>query len=248
MKVSIITVSNNAKQTIKRTIESVLSQKYKKIEYIIIDNDSKDGTANIINNYKDKISKIIIEKDYGIYDAMNKGIKSATGDLIGFLNADDIYINDNVITDIVEAVTIYNKDSVYADLIYVDKYNIDIIIRYWKSGSYDINNFKLGWHPAHPTFFVKKAVYDKYGLYDTKFKISSDFELMLRFLYKHKITTHYIDKPIIKMRYGGTSNNSFKNIIRGNINCLRAFKKNNIKVSVFYPIFRIIWKLKQFIH
>jgi len=248
MKVSIITVSYNAKQTIKHTIESVLNQKYKDIEYIIIDNESKDGTGDIIKSYKDKISKIIIEKDKGIYDAMNKGIKNAKGDLIGFINADDFYINDNVINDVVEAVTIYKKDSVYADLIYVDKYNIDIIRRYWKSGSYDIKNFKLGWQPAHPAFFVKKAIYEKYGLYDIKFKIAADFELMLRFLFKHKITTHYIDKPIIKMRYGGASNNSFKNIISGNIDCLRAFKKNGIKVSVFYPIFRIIGKLKQFIH
>ncbi|MBN2544681.1 MAG: glycosyltransferase [Spirochaetes bacterium] len=248
MKVTIITVSYNSRETIKSTIQSVINQKYNNIEYIIIDNNSNDGTVNIINNYRDKISKIIIEKDNGIYDAMNKGIKNATGDLIGFLNADDIYINDNVIKTIVEAVTIYNKDSVYADLIYVDKYNIDIIIRYWKSGSYNKDNFKLGWQPAHPTFFVKKAVYDKYGLYDVNFKVSADFELMLRFLYKHKITTHYIDKPLIKMRCGGTSNNSFKNIIKGNIDCLKAFKKNNIKVSIFYPLLRIIGKLKQFIH
>lgn len=247
MKISIITVVFNAKDTIKSTIESVINQTYNNIEYLIIDNKSTDGTLDIIQNYKNKIAKIISEKDDGIYDAMNKGLKNATGEVIAFLNGDDLYLNNNVIKEIMEIFATTDTDSVYTDAIFVDRYNIDLIKRYWKTGTYKKEKFLTGFQIPHPAFFCKKSIFDRYGAFDLNLKISADFELILRFLYKHNIKTFYLNKPIVKIRTGGISNKNLKNIILGNINCIKAFIKNGIPVSPLYPIFRLKEKLKQFI-
>ncbi len=248
MKITIITVARNSVKTIKHTIESVLSQTYKAIEYIIIDGYSTDGTLEIINKYKKRISKIISEKDKGIYDAINKGIKKAKGEIIGILNSDDVYENKNIIKEVAEIFKKKKTDSLYADLVYVDHDNINKTTRLWKSFNFTGGSFKKGFHPPHPTFFVKRKLFEKYGYYDINFKISADFELMLRFLEKYKISTYYLPKTIIRMRTGGTSNKNIINHLIGNINCYRAFKKNKIKVPVFYLFFRIIPKLFQFIN
>ncbi|MCK4799036.1 MAG: glycosyltransferase [Spirochaetes bacterium] len=246
MKISIITVVYNSKNTIKETIESVLHQDYPLIEYIIIDGQSNDGTLDIIKMYKDKISKLISEKDNGIYDAMNKGIKLANGDIIGILNSDDIFENNKVISKVVKIFKTNSINSLYADLKYVNRYDTDKIIRYWKSSPFIKNSFKNGWHPPHPTFFVKKEIYEKYGYYNLNFKISADFELMLRFLERYNISTYYLPESIIKMRIGGKSNMNIFNILLGNINCYKAFKFNNVNISLFYPFFRFASKIKQF--
>jgi glycosyltransferase len=246
MKISIITAVYNSFNFIDNCLQSIVKQTYNDIEHIVIDGGSTDGTLDVINKYRDNIATLISEPDNGIYDAMNKGIKLARGEIIGILNSDDFYVNDTIIEKVVDTFKKYNVDSCYGDLIYVDKNDTNKVIRYWKSSQYKYGSFKYGWHPPHPTFFVKKEVYDKYGAFDTNFEISADFELMLRFLEKYRITTIYLPEPIIKMRFGGVSNKNLKNIIIGNINCYRAFKKNSLTVPLFYFFYRLFPKAKQF--
>ena len=243
MKVSIITAVYNNTEFIEDCIRSVLDQSYKNIEHIIIDGGSTDGTLEVIKKYNKYISKWISESDKGIYDAINKGIDIATGDIVGILNSDDFYVNNEVINKIVKVFERRNIDAVYADLVYVDVKNTDRIVRFWKSGEYKEGSFKRGWHPPHPTFFVKKECYNKYGLYDLNFPVSADFELMLRLIEKYKIKVAYLPEVIIKMRIGGESNKSLINIFKGNLNVIKAFKKNNIDYCPLYPIYRLLPKL-----
>ncbi len=246
MKISIITPVFNRADTVEDCIRSVLNQRYNDIEYIIVDGGSTDGTLEVINKYRERISKIISEPDNGIYDAMNKGIKNSTGDVIGFLNSDDIYADENVISDVMKIFKNKNVDSVYGDLVYVDKYDTSKIIRMWKSGEYKKGSFKKGWMPPHPTFFVKREVYEKFGCFNLNFKIAADYELMLRFLEKNNISTFYLDRVLVKMRWGGNSNRNLYQILKANLECYRAFKHNGIKVSPFIVFYKPISKIKQF--
>ncbi|MBX2959224.1 MAG: glycosyltransferase [Flavobacteriales bacterium] len=246
MKISIITVCFNSEKHIKTAIESVINQTYKNIEYIVIDGASKDNTVNIVKSYGDKITKFISEPDKGIYDAMNKGFKLATGDYLAVINSDDFYMCNDAIESVVNELNKKQTDSLFADLIYVDENNTDKQVRYWKSNEFIKGSFKKGWHPAHPTFFVKNGIYKKYGYFDLSFKLAADFELMLRFLEKHQISSCYLPKPIIKMRLGGATNKNIKNIYNQNIECYRAFKVNHLSVSIFYPLYRLLPKLVQF--
>jgi glycosyltransferase involved in cell wall biosynthesis len=246
MKISIITVCFNSEKTIVKTIQSVLAQTYTNIEYIIVDGVSKDNTLEIIKKYESKIHQWISEPDKGLYDAMNKGISLATGEVIGFINSDDLFCDDQAIEKVMN-VFMKNPhlDSVYADLYYVSQKDTDKIIRKWITGNQQ--KFNVGWHPAHPTFYIKKSVYEKFGGFDLSFKLAADFEIMLRFLDKYQISTQYLKEPLVKMRLGGETNKSFKNIYNQNLECIRAFKKNEVKVIPFlYPLFRIIPKLFQF--
>ncbi|MEI7595021.1 MAG: glycosyltransferase family 2 protein [Bacteroidota bacterium] len=246
MKISIITVCYNSEKYIKSAIESVINQTYKNIEYIIIDGYSKDKTLAIIESYGERITKFVSEPDNGIYDAMNKGLKMATGDYLAVLNSDDFYVNNNIIQEIVDTLSKNKTDSLFADLIYVDPDNTDKQVRYWKSNTFTKGSFRKGWHPAHPTFFVKKEIYNCYGYFSLNYKLAADFELMLRFLEKQAISSCYLPMAIIKMRLGGATNKSFKNIYAQNIECYKAFKENKIKVSFFYPLYRLLPKLTQF--
>jgi glycosyltransferase len=248
MKISIVTVSYNSAKTINDTIRSVLYQTYPDIEYIIIDGGSNDDTIEIIKSYGDKISKFISEADNGIYDAMNKGLKLATGNFIGILNSDDLYINNSVISELYKQLVKGDFEIFFGDLYYVSKDNTDKIIRRWETKNYKPGAFKKGWHPPHPTFFVSKNVYDKYGYFDLKFKLAADFELMLRFLEKYHVRSCYIPKPLVKMRLGGATNKSIINILKQNFECYEAFKVNGIKVSIFYLFYRLLPKLLQFIN
>ena len=247
LKVSIITVVYNNKSTIKNAIESVLNQTYKNIEYIVIDGASTDGTIEIIESYANKMDKFVSEPDKGIYDAMNKGLKLATGDIVGILNSDDIYANNKVIETVADAFQKNDCDAIYGDLVYVDKEDLNKIIRYWKSKPFKKGLFKKGWHPAHPTYFVKKDVYDRYGLFNHDFKIAADYELMLRFMEKYNINTHYIPEVLVKMRVGGESNRSLKNILKANIECYKAWQINNLKISPFIVIKKPFFKLFQYL-
>lgn len=241
MLISIITVCYNSKDTIENTINSVLSQKYVDIEYLIIDGNSNDGTKEIIKSYKLKYNniKFISEIDKGIYDAMNKGIKMSSGEIIGILNSDDYYIDEYVLNKIHSLFKEDNNlDSIYSNINYINRSYNSIILRKWISG--DKKPFNKGWHPAHPAFFVRKYIYEKYGLFDLKYKLAADFEIMLRLLDKYKITTKYLNETIINMRVGGVTNKSIKNILIQNIECIKAFKNNKIKVNIFtYPIRRL---------
>jgi len=228
VKISIITATYNNEDTIEDAIKSVSSQTYKNIEHIIIDGNSSDNTLQIIKKQQEKIAKIISEPDDGIYDALNKGIKNSNGELIAFLHGDDIYADINIIEHVVHSFENNNTDSIYADLLYVSKNNTNKVIRNWKSGTFTFKKLKKGWMPPHPTFIVKKEIYERCGNFDTSFRIAADYDIILRFLGKHKISTSYLPEVMIKMRVGGESNRSIKNIIRKMKEDVKALKKNKL--------------------
>lgn len=246
MKVSIITATYNSAKTIVDTILSVNRQDYNNIEHIIIDGGSKDSTLELIKNTPNRITKIVSEPDKGIYDAMNKGIALATGDIIGILNSDDFYASNNVISKVVKTFQTENCDATYANLEYVGEKKTDKTIRYWKSEPYKKGLFKKGWQPAHPTFFVKRDIYNKYGLFNLKYKISADYEIMLRFIVINNIRVAYIPQILVKMRIGGASNQSIKNIIQANKECYNAWKDNNLSISPLIFALKPIFKLLQY--
>ena len=245
MKVSIITTCFNSEKTIEKTIVSVLSQDYSDIEYIIIDGDSKDNTISKVRKYENKINIILSEKDSGMYYAMNKGISLASGDLIGILNSDDVFLNKNVISKVVKSIKLNSSDSVYGDLIYCNAK--DKIVRYWKSGFCNIKKFKFGWMPPHPTFFVKKNIYNDLGLFNVDFKSAADYELMLRLLYKNKINVSYVPEVLVKMKIGGKSNKSLKNRLIANLEDKKAWDVNNIKRPFYTQYLKPLLKIPQYL-
>lgn len=227
-KVSIVTVVFNNAGTVRDAIDSVLSQTYQNIEYIIVDGASTDGTTEIIQSYGKKITTFISEKDKGIYDAMNKGLKLATGDIIGILNSDDFYIDNQVIFKVIQIFQDNSVDSMFADLVYIHPNNLAKTVRYYDSSHFSPKKFAYGWMPAHPTFFVKRKIYEQYGYFKTDYKIAADYELLARFLAKFKISYFYYQSPIVKMRTGGISTNSFKSNYILNKEILRACQENEI--------------------
>ncbi len=247
MKVSIITVCWNSEKYIQTALESVLNQTYGNIEYIIVDGGSTDHTLEIIKSYEKTFNGrliLISERDQGIYDAMNKGIALSSGDIIGILNSDDLYTSTNVIENIVNKFKHKNVDSLFSNLYYVNQDDTNNIQRRWETGTQKL--FKEGWHPAHPTLFVKKEIYDRLGVFDLKYRIAADFELMLRFFEKGEISSYYYNAYILKMRLGGTSNNRLSNILKGNKEILDAFKKHGIKIPFFYTYKRWFSKVMQY--
>lgn len=244
IKISVITVVRNNKDFVEDCIRSVIGQSYADIEYIVIDGASTDGTLDVINRYRARISRIISEKDKGHIYAMNKGLALASGTVVGFLHSDDFYADDTVIEKIANSFKNTNIDSLYGDLVYVTKNNPDRIIRRWRGRSYNARNLKWGWMPAHPTFFVRKNIYEKYGYFDTDFKISMDYENILRFLYRYKISAHYLPKTIVKMRFGGVSNRSVKNIIRKTVEDYKACRMHELGLGTV--IAKNVIKLPQF--
>jgi glycosyltransferase involved in cell wall biosynthesis len=246
MKVSIITVCYNSQDTIEAAICSVLGQNYADIEYIVIDGQSTDETLPILKKYEKKIAKLVSEKDEGIYFAVNKGISLASGDVVGILHSDDFYVNENIISLVVNNFKTKNTDSVYGDLQYVARDNAEKIIRHWKSQPYDSDLFLKGWMPPHPSFFVKRKSYEKFGIFNTSYSISSDYELMLRFLYKNKLSAAYIPEVLVKMRTGGISNATIANRIRANREDRMAWKVNGLTPGKFTFMTKPLSKLKQF--
>lgn len=245
MKVSIITCCYNSEKTIRDTLNSIAIQDYHNIEHLIIDGGSKDRTLDIVNEFK-HVSKVVSESDKGIYDAMNKGINHSTGDIIGILNSDDFYTNESVIKDIVDLLSHSKAQSLYADLDYVDVLDKTKVIRKWKAGEYHPNKFHYGWMPPHPTYFVRREIYEKYGLFDLRFKSSADYEIMLRFLIKHKISLVYLPEVIVHMRAGGQSNASIKNRLHANREDALAWKHNGLNPYFFTTYLKPLRKIKQF--
>jgi len=244
MKLSVITVVYNNANCIEECIKSVLSQSFKNLEYIVVDGASTDGTRAILEKYKGKIDRLISEKDKGYVHAMNKGLASATGDAVGFLHSDDMYTHRGVLGDVAEVFEKISPDSLYGDLVYVRKNNPEKIVRYWKAGKYSREKMKRGWMVPHPTFFVRRDVYLKYGPFDSAFKIAADYELMLRLLYKHKISTFNTNKLLVKMRWGGKSNKSIKNIIEKTTEDYKAIRSYGLGLSTLLG--KNIMKLPQF--
>lgn len=245
MKVSIITVCFNSVHTIEDTFESVAAQDYANIEYIVVDGGSSDGTLQLIDNYASMISKHITGPDKGIYDAMNKGLGMATGDVIGFINADDMLASANCISNIVKAFQESEASIVYGDKIYVHPVFTNKVQRYWRAGNFDINRYKFGWMTPHLSTYIRKSVYQKYGGFDTNLKIAADYELMLRFIVKNGIVPAYVPIVIAKMRSGGVSNSSIRNIMKSNYEVYRSWKINNLSISPFIMFIKPLKKVLQ---
>lgn len=247
MKFSIITACHNSADTIKDTINSIKLQSYKKYEHIIVDGGSVDDTLEYIRNCGSGDLRFISERDRGMYDAMNKGIAMATGDVIGILNADDVYADNTVFSQLAEVFSEPTIDACYSDLVYVDKCNLNKVIRYWRSRPFESGLFEKGWVPAHPTFFVRQKIYKQYGAFDLDYKLAADYDLMVRFLAKYKIRTVYIPKVLVKMRMGGATNMNIKNIAKQNLEIFASCKKNNIKISLLtFLANKIITRVQQF--
>ncbi|WP_299491567.1 glycosyltransferase family 2 protein [Acaryochloris sp. IP29b_bin.137] len=251
MKVSIITVSYNSADTIQDTIKTIYMQTYTNFEHIIIDNNSDDDTAKIVKPFLNQKSIFISEPDQGIYDAMNKGIRLAKGDIIGILNADDIYANKDVILDIIETFEKEKVDCVFGDLVYVRPNNLNQIVRYYRSANFHPKLFAYGWMPAHPTVFIKRQAYERYGLFQIDYKIAADYELMIRFLAKHKISYKYIPKVMVKMRTGGVSTLNWKSNWILNQEIIRGCAENDIDTTIlkvwskyFTKVFQLIRRPK----
>lgn len=246
MKVSVITATYNSAATIESTLRSVAAQTYPNVEHIIIDGASKDETLDIVRRYP-HVSRVISERDEGIYYAMNKGISVASGDIIGILNSDDFYNGNNVLSKVVREFESSDTDAVYGDLQYVHPLQTDKITRTWRSGDFRKNKFLYGWMPPHPTFFVRRRLYEDFGHFNTSLRSAADYELMLRFLLKHAARAVYIPEILVKMRAGGMSNASVRNRLRANSEDRLAWKINGLKPYFFTLTLKPIRKITQFI-
>ena len=242
-KISIITVVFNNRSSIERAIKSVLGQTYGNIEYIVIDGASTDGTLEVINRYSDKIDVSVSEKDYGVYHAMNKGIENASGDIIGFLHSDDVFANNDILSDIAKSFEEHDIDLLYGNLEYLRKKQ-DIVFRYWKAGKFEKSMLTYGWMPPHPTVYLKNEIFKKVGVFDTNYKISGDYDLMLRILKMPAIKVFYLDKVIVRMKMGGISNRGMMNLINKTAEDYRAIKANNIG-GITTLLFKNLTKVQQ---
>lgn len=246
MKISVITVVYNGATTIEATLQSVAGQDHPDIEHIVLDGGSTDGTVEIVAPYRHRLAHFVSEPDRGIYDAMNKGLALASGDIVGFLNSDDTYAAANVLSRVAKTLSSADVHGCYSDLVYVERDDLDKVVRYWKSCPVDVSAFRHGWIPAHPTFFVRREIYQNYGYFDAKYRLAGDFELMLRFLAVHRISAVYCPEVWVKMRVGGVTNSRLSHILEQNREIYRAAKLHN--VNLFLPsfimrkIFARIWQ------
>ncbi|MGZ0080373.1 glycosyltransferase family 2 protein [Methylomonas sp. YC3] len=244
--ISIITVCFNSVSTVEDTILSVANQKYPDKEHIIIDGASTDGTMDVVTRYKDLL-RAVSEPDRGIYDAMNKGIAMASGEIIGILNADDFYADDTVLDQVANVFSDATVDACYADLLYVEQKNTNRVMRYWQSKPFQHGLFEKGWMPAHPTFFVRRKIYEQYGGFDLNFPRQADFDLTMRFLEVQNIKSVYVPDIWVKMRIGGVSNNSIRGVLEGNIEAYKACTKNGLCVSPLpFIIRKMLSRVPQF--
>lgn len=248
MKVSIITVVYNGAATLRACIESVLGQSYPDLEYILVDGASTDGTLAVAQSFGPRIATVISEPDWGIYDAMNKGIAAATGDVIGILNADDLYAHEHVVKHVVNVLEKEDAEAVYGDLLYVDRDDPRRVRRTWRAGLYQKDAFMYGWMLPHPTFFVLKRVYQRLGAFNLTLRSAADYELMLRFVHKHAIRLGYVPEVLVLMRVGGISNASLLNRLRANREDRRAWAINGLKPYFFTMWWKPFRKSLQFLN
>lgn len=246
LKITIITACYNSELTIRDTIKSVLKQKSDlfDLEYIIIDGASSDGTVDIVNSFGG-IAKVVSEPDNGIYNALNKGLSLATGDIVGFLHADDVYASGSVLNDVANLFKTSTCEACWGDLEYVASNDLDRVIRYWKSSPFKRNSFKFGWMPPHPSFFARKTLYERFGGFDESFKIAADYELMFRFLHINGCSTSYLPKTLVKMRMGGVSNRSINSMVHKTCEDIAVWKKHGFWFGLFYVFMKNISKLSQ---
>lgn len=228
IKISVVTAVYNREKTVGQALGSVLAQSYPAVESVVIDGASTDGTLAVLEVYRPRLGALISERDKGIYDALNKGIKNATGDVVGFLHADDIFENSEVLAKVAAAFQDPSIDAVYGDLVYVQQDDIGQVIRYWKSGSFDYAGLSRGWMPPHPTFYVRRLVYERFGNFDTSYRVSADYDTILRFLAVERLRVKYIPEVLVRMRVGGVSNRSLKSIFLKSIEDLRVLRRNKV--------------------
>lgn len=246
MKVSIITVTLNSGRYLEDCIGSVIRQRYDDIEHIIVDGKSIDNTLDIVQKYQSHIAKWISETDRGMYDAINKGMLMATGDIIGILNSDDMLDSDDVIGSIVKAFRENNTSTVYGDLEYVDATDTNRVLRIWKGRRFKRYRFRYGWMPAHPTFYIKRSLVEQFGFYQNHYYSAADYEFMARYLYKNRVSSYYLPKLIVKMRMGGQSNVNLRQRLRANRRDFLAMRKNKIPLAFFVSILKPLIKVHQF--
>jgi len=244
--ISIITAVINSALTVRNCIESVKSQSIKP-EHILVDGGSTDSTLDVVRESSLGITKVVSEPDRGVYDALNKGIALATGEVIGVLHADDTFADHFVLSRVAMVFEDEDVDSCYGDLLYVDREDNGRIVRRWRSGPYDVRKFYWGWMPPHPAFFVRRKIYEKYGLYNLSFGTAADYELMLRFLVRHRIQSVYIPAILVKMRTGGLSNISLMNRLRANRMDRKAWRENGLKPFPFTHILKPLSKVGQYL-
>lgn len=247
MKISIITVSFNSAATLETTLLSVAEQSYADREHIIVDGGSTDGTLAIIDRYRSSLSHVISEPDDGIYDAMNKGIALATGEIVGILNSDDLYAGPAILEKIAGVFSDPLTDACYSDLVYVRPDNLERVVRYYSGAGFKPDRFAWGWMPPHPTFFVRRALYGQYGLFKTDYKIAADFELTARLLFHHKVRYAYLPEVTVRMRTGGVSTAGWRSTILLNQEVLRACRENGIKTNVFKVLSKYPYKILEFV-
>ena len=246
MRVSIITVVRDSVDTIGSTLASVSEQTHREIEHIVVDGGSTDGTVDVIERHRDHLVKFISEPDQGTYDAMNKGLRLATGDAVGFLNADDVFTSSSVVSHIAEALAPAHVDACHANVVYVSRNDPTRVIRYWRSRPYQPGLFETGWMPAHPSFYVKRWVYEKYGGFDSEFQLQADFDLAMRLIAVHGIRTSFVPEVWVRMNWGGLSNRSLANVLRGNLEAYRICRKNGLAVPPWFPVRKILSRIPQF--
>jgi glycosyltransferase involved in cell wall biosynthesis len=244
-EVSIITVCFNSSRTIRETIDSVLLQNHRPIQYIIVDGGSTDGTVEVVQRYKQGISNFLSEPDRGIYDAMNKGIRLATGDIVGMLNSDDCYVDADVVTDLVTAMRSANADAVFADLVYVDQSDTRQVRRYYDSSRWRPSRFRFGWMPAHPTFFIKRKFYERHGLFSLDYRIAADFEMLVRLLHRGGATYTHVARPVVRMRTGGTSTRGLRQSWLLNREIVKACRANGVWTTLPIVLMKTPAKLME---
>ncbi|MBS1557201.1 MAG: glycosyltransferase [Bacteroidetes bacterium] len=243
MKLSILTVSYNSARTILSTFNSIRSQTYKNIEYVVVDGNSTDGTIDVINANRDIIQKQLIESDRGIYDAMNKAIGLATGEVVGILNSDDFYADETILEKVAHAFKDPSVDAVFGNLVFVDSNNLSKIVRTYSSAHWNPKKFAWGFMPAHPTFFVRRKYYEQFGLFKTDYKIAADYELLIRFLAVHQLKYQYLPLKMVVMRKGGISSKNLKSNLILNNEIIRGCRENGIYTNAFMVYSKYFRKL-----
>jgi glycosyltransferase involved in cell wall biosynthesis len=245
MRISVITVVFNNARTISDCLASVAGQTHPDIEHIVIDGGSTDGTIDLVRTRGTRVSKIVSEPDRGMYDALNKGLALATGEAIAVLNSDDVYADDAVLAEVAATLASRELDSCYGDVVYVQPDDLGKVVRRWKSGEYRRERFRNGWMPPHTACFIRKTIYDRFGSFDTSYDIASDYEILLRFLYKNHASSFYIPKVLVKMRTGGRSAGSLKNIIKANAECYQSWRRNGLRPNPARLLLKPLSKLLQ---
>lgn len=246
MKISIITVCFNAEAHIDETLRSVVMQDHRDIEHIVVDGGSTDGTMAKVQRYREVIAHVVSEQDKGVYDAMNKGLRLATGEVVAFVNAGDMIARRDVLTAMAKEFALDNADVIYGDALMVDPEDITKVKRFWKGGDYDRENFRKGWMPPHLGTYIRRSAYQRLGLFREDLKVSADYELMFRFLYKHRLRARYVPRVLVRFRLGGVSNRSIAHVWRANLEVFKAWKLNGEQVSPLIVVRKPISKLWQY--